>query len=422
MKYTLPRGTRDLLPDENDVFAYLEHEFVSILRNYNYREIKTPIFESSELFERAVGEDTDIVNKEMYTFQDKGGRNITLRPEGTASVVRAYLQNNAYFQKQKLVKLYYSGPMFRYERPQAGRYRQFYQLGIEAIGSSSPFLDAEVTMMGIAMLEKVGFNDVIVSLNSVGCEVCRPVIRERVKGFVGSILPNLCEDCNSRYENNPLRLLDCKKTNCQTFFSGMPDINEAQCHTCKDHFLSVISTLEANNVEYVLDPNLVRGLDYYTRTVFEIKADVLGVHNAVIGGGRYDNLIKEFGGRHTPAFGFAIGLDRLMLVLQKSGVKVPDSESLKFFIVGLGEKEREEAFKWLHKCRNLGYKSEFYYKDGSISNALKEANKMKAEHAIIIGENEFDDKYITVKSLKNNKQVQVKDMQGLIDFQKDINT
>jgi histidyl-tRNA synthetase len=421
VKYTVPRGTRDILPDESYSWRYILDHIISIARLYNYEEIKTPIFESAGLFLRAVGEETDIVEKEMYTFEDKGGRSLALRPEGTASIARAYIQNQATFRQQKVTKLFYQGPMFRYERPQTGRYRQFYQFGIEAIGSISPFVDAEVMMLGIHILKALGVQNVNVAINSVGCEVCRPVIREQVKQFVGSILSELCDDCKRRFDRNPFRILDCKQPKCQTYFAGMPEISNVLCQPCRDHFLVVIGCLDSNNVTYTVDQNLVRGLDYYTKTVFEIQSPLLGSQNTILGGGRYDNLISEIGGRKTPSIGFAIGLDRLFLVLNQLDVVLPSIQPPDFFFIGLDQAGKEKALQTMTTLRSHHIKCEFAYKQNKIGDGLKEATSMNARHAIIIGEDEIENGTFSVKNLEDKSQIKVQSVDEIIELFKERN-
>lgn len=414
MKYSTPRGTRDILPDESHAWRWIQSKIAELLTLNNYQEIQTPIFESADLFQRAVGETTDIVEKEMYIFQDKGDRTMALRPEGTASVVRAFLQHNAIFQKRKVTKLFYQGPMFRYERPQTGRYRQFYQMGVEAIGSVSPYLDVETMMMGVDIFQKLGLQDVSLAVNSVGCEVCRPVIRERLKQFVESILSQLCEDCQSRFDRNPLRILDCKNPTCQTYFTGLPDIQSALCHDCSDHFLSVMTLLDEHHVPHTIDAHLVRGLDYYTKTVFEIRSNVLGAQNAICGGGRYDNLIAEMGGRKTPAFGYAIGMDRLYMVLKEIQAYLPTQPVSRFVLIGMGSKAKEKAFQTTLLLRQKGIQAEFMFKEGGVNDGLKEALAQGATFAVILGEQELEQDFYTVKHLKEKRQFTVKTVEELL--------
>ncbi len=404
MKYTSPRGTRDLLPVESAIFRKTINKLLGIFNLFNYQELTTPIFESSGLFERAVGETTDIVEKEMYTFKDKGDRSITLRPEGTASIVRAYLEHLSEFQQQQVAKFTYVGPMFRYERPQTGRYRQFYQLGVEAIGSISPMLDVETMIMGIHALDSLGVKNAEIAINSVGCDVCRPVIKEQLKEFVGSIVGDLCPDCQNRYENNPLRILDCKNPKCQTYFMGMPSMSKALCKECNDHFICVLDQLDENNIQYVVDPNLVRGLDYYTKTVFEIRSMLLGAQNAICGGGRYDNLIAELGGRKTPAFGFAIGLDRLVMVLNQLSLQPATDLDIDVFCIGLENEAQNKVFQIMNVLRKNNIKCEYYFKRNSISDGIKQGLLFKAKFAIILGEEEIENKKITLKDLTTKRQ------------------
>jgi len=415
MKFSSPRGTRDILPEECDVWRHISNTIITIFQLYNYQEIKTPIFESSELFQRAVGDETDIVEKEMYVFEDKGKRSLALRPEGTASVVRAYLQNQSTFQKNKLVKLFYSGPMFRYERPQTGRYRQFHQIGVETIGSQLPMIDAEVMAMGVQIFKELGIDDITIAVHSVGCDVCRPVIRERLKDFVASILPNLCTDCQNRYEKNPLRILDCKNSDCQTYFAGMPDMVNALCHECNDHFITVLNLLEENQIKHEVDSHLVRGLDYYTKTVFEIRSSLLGAQNAICGGGRYDNLISVMGGRKTPAFGFAIGMDRLHMVFNQLKLSVPNKSGIEVFLIGLGTVGQDKALKIANVLRQEHIHSEVFLKSNSVKNGIRDAVQLGAKYAIIIGENELDNNHFTVKKLDDKTQFEINDIQELID-------
>ncbi len=288
MRYELPRGTKDILPEEVDMWHKIEATCQTLFKRYNYKEIRTPTFEVTGLFEGGVGKDTDIVQKEMYTFMDRGGRSLTLRPEGTAPIVRAFLQNSMHKKNIGPTKVYYAGPMFRYERPQAGRFRQFHQIGVENLGCEDPFADAEIISLGVHIFDNLGLSDLSVTINSVGCPVCRPVIEERIKQFIGSTLSCLCTDCQRRYNENPLRILDCKNTKCQPYFLGLPDICSSHCQSCKDHFNLVLEYLDTLGIVFNVNPRLVRGLDYYTRTTFEIISDQLGAQNAICGGGRGD--------------------------------------------------------------------------------------------------------------------------------------
>jgi histidyl-tRNA synthetase len=314
VKFQAPKGTHDILPGEVERWQWLEERTRSVAALYGYREVRTPIFESTDLFTRGVGEATDIVRKELYTFEDKKGRSLTLRPEGTAPLVRSYLEN-ASLRADAQARLYYLGPMFRYERPQAGRYRQFWQIGAELLGSARPEADAEMIDLFRAILFDVGLRDVTVLLNSLGDSVCRPRYRDAIRAYFEQHEAALCGDCKERLRTNPLRILDCKVPSCAPLIAGAPSVLDSLCPECAEHFESVKRALSALGIRYEVSPRLVRGLDYYTRTVFEIHAAGLGAQSAVGGGGRYDQLVKDFGGPDTPAIGFSIGMERLLLVV-----------------------------------------------------------------------------------------------------------
>ena len=311
-KFQAPRGTRDILPGESERWEWLESRTRDILSRYGYREVRTPLFEATDLFVRSVGEATDIVQKELYTFEDRKGRSLTLRPEGTAPLVRAYLEHSL-GHGEPVTRLSYIGPMFRYERPQAGRFRQFWQIGAELLGPGSPPADAEMIDLFVAIIEGVGLRGVSVLLNSLGDATCRPVYRERIREYFASRAGELCEDCRERLRTNPLRILDCKVPSCQPAIAGAPSVLDSLCDPCREHFAAVQAALRGLGLAYEIAPRLVRGLDYYTRTVFEVHAASLGAQNAVGGGGRYDQLVQDFGGPATPAIGFSIGMERLLL-------------------------------------------------------------------------------------------------------------
>ena len=320
MKFQVPRGTRDILPGEVERWQWMEERTRAILALYGYREVRTPIFESTDLFVRSVGEATDIVRKELYTFQDRKGRSLTLRPEGTAPLVRSYLENAA-MRQESISRLYYMGPMFRYERPQAGRYRQFWQIGAELLGSAKPEADAEMIDLFRSILSDVGVRDVTVLVNSLGDSVCRPRYREAIRAYFEAHAEALCEDCKERLTTNPLRILDCKVPSCAPLIQGAPSVLESLCEACAEHFEGVKQALAQLGIGYEAAPRLVRGLDYYTRTVFEIQVQSLGAQNAVGGGGRYDELVKDFGGPRTPAVGVSIGMERLLWAAGESATQ-----------------------------------------------------------------------------------------------------
>ena len=312
MKFQAPKGTHDILPGESEQWEWLEAIARDVLSRYGYREVRTPMFEATDLFVRSVGESTDIVRKELYTFEDKGGRSLTLRPEGTAPLVRAFLEHSL-AHGQPIARLCYLGPMFRYERPQAGRFRQFWQIGAELIGPGAASADAEMIDLFVSIIQGVGFRNVTVLLNSLGDATCRPVYVERIREYFGKHVDSLCGDCKERLKTNPLRILDCKVPACQPVLAGAPSMLDSLCDPCREHFSNVQAALRALAIPFEVAPRLVRGLDYYTRTVFEVHAASLGAQNAVGGGGRYDRLVKDFGGPETPAIGFSIGMERLLL-------------------------------------------------------------------------------------------------------------
>jgi len=405
MKYTLSRGTKDILPEEMPFWHHIENTSKSIFDLYNYQEIRTPIFESTELFERGIGADSDIIAKEMYTFNDKGNRQLTLRPEGTAPIVRAYIQNNM-FKKEKTSKVYYMGPMFRYERPQAGRYRQFHQIGVECLGNAHPFSDAEIISLGVHLFDELGLSGLSVMINSVGCPVCRPVIEERLKQFIGASLSCLCEDCQRRFNTKPLRILDCKNQKCRTYFMGMPNIQDSHCHECRDHFNSVIEYIDALRIPFTINQQLVRGLDYYTRTAFEIVSDQLGAQNTICGGGRYDPLVEKLGGPPTPAVGFAFGVERAVMVLKELSDMIKKTETL-VFVAPIGFEQQTDCFYLVDELRRANIKCEIDYSKGDIKNQLKMANKLNANITLIYGEEEASKKSILVKNMTTSQQQEI---------------
>ena len=416
-KYKLPRGTKDILPKEMMYWHHIEDTSRYIFSLYNYKEIRTPIFEGTPLFTRAIGEDTEIVEKEMYSFQDKKGRDFTLRPEGTAPIARAYLSNNLY-NTEPHSKLYYFGPMFRYERPQAGRYRQFHQIGVENIGEKHPYADAEVIAMAYHLFEEMGISNLKVNINSVGCEICRPVIEERIKQFLASNVKFLPEHLQKKFEDNPMRILDSKDERVQPFLSGMPDMREALSQESKDHLNSVLEYLDGMKIPYKVNPTLVRGLEYYTETVFEIISDKLGAQNTICGGGRYNNLIKEIGGPTTPAVGFAFGVERAVMVLQEFSDFIKNDTSL-VYLAPLGFPQQTKAFELLHKLRQEGITCEIDYNKSDLKSHFKKANKLNASFVIIYGEEEADKKCVVIKDLKNRSQEEVSLKNVINYFKKD---
>ena len=401
-----PRGTKDILPDTVGHWTYVEEKIRKICKHYGFHELRTPIFEHTELFQRGIGEGTDVVDKEMYTFTDRGSRSITLRPENTASAVRAYLQNKLYGDNS-LVKLFYMGSMFRYDRPQAGRMREFHQFGVESIGAESPLSDAEIIMLAVDFLQSLGMKDLSLSLNSVGCPRCRPKYREALKAYFREHLGELCRDCNDRFGRSPLRILDCKIDADKPFMAGAPKITDCLCDECKDHFERVKKLLTEAGIDFVLDPRLVRGLDYYTKTAFEIKYLPLGAQSAVAGGGRYDGLIEEMGGKPTPAVGFATGLERVLLALEKQNLLPENTPAEDAFVVALGDVAKESAFCLLAKLRRAGLTASMDFAGRSMKAQMKQANKMHARFALILGEDEVKEGTVMMKDMVASKQEKV---------------
>lgn len=401
-----PRGTKDILPDTVGDWNYVEGEIRELCRRFGYSEIRTPIFEHTELFQRGIGEGTDVVDKEMYTFTDRGERSITLRPENTASAVRAYLQNKLYAQSN-LVKLFYIGSMFRYDRPQAGRMREFHQFGVEALGEANPAVDAEVILLAMNLLEGLGLKDLELSINSVGCPKCRSKYRTMLQDFFRDKLEDLCEDCRSRFERSPLRILDCKKDSDKPYMADAPKITDCLCEECAEHFAKLKELLTSAGISFTHDPRLVRGLDYYTKTAFEIKYPPLGAQSAVAGGGRYDGLIEEMGGNPTPAVGFATGLERLLLALESQNLLPEKNRSVDAYVVALGETAQAEGFKLLNSLRQQGLSAAMDFAGRSMKAQMKQANKLGAKYSVILGEYEISEGVVMLRSMEDSSQAKV---------------
>lgn len=406
MKYSIPRGTKDILPEETPLWQSIEETCRKIFELYNYKEIRTPIFEKTELFTRSIGTTTDIVRKEMYEFKDRKGRSLTLRPEETAPVVRVCLENNLISPNQ-ITKLWYIGPMFRYERPQAGRQRQFHQAGVEVFGSVDPLIEVEIIIMNMQLFKEIGLKDLEVDINSVGCEKCRPEFRKRLKAYFKENVKYMCKECQERIEYNPLRILDCKEAKCQKYLMQAPASIDALCPECKSHFDKTVKLLNRYGVNYRINNRLVRGLDYYTKTTFEIVSKLLGAQNAVSGGGRYDTLVEELGGKPTPAAGFAIGMERVIEVLKRSQVSGHKSRVINLFIATLGEEARKVGFELLTKAREQGIASDMDYLGKSLKAQMKTADRMGAKYVYIIGEEEIRKKSGILKNMETAEQREI---------------
>lgn len=392
------RGTKDILGETGTKYAYINRIVEELFNSYGYSLIKTPIFEETDLFKRGIGEATDVVEKEMYTFKDRGDRSLTLRPEGTASVVRAYLENKIY-AREELSKFYYMGSMFRYERPQAGRQREFNQVGVEVLGESSPLLDAEVISMGYHLLEKLGITDLAVTINSIGGNDSRVKYRKALIDYLTPIREELCEDCQRRFETNPLRVLDCKNETCKKYTGTAPSIIDSLSPEEKDHYETVKKYLTLYNVPFVENPKLVRGLDYYSSTVFEIVTNKLGSQGTVLGGGRYDGLLKQLGDKDIPAFGFAAGVERMMMLL--GDMKQNETEA---YIIWLGEESKEYAMKIADILRKAGIKLAIDFNKKGMRSHMKKAEKLAVNYAIIIGGDEIEKNTVIVKNFLDRTQ------------------
>lgn len=409
MGYQIPRGTQDILPGTVEKWQYVEEKAREICSRYNYKEIRTPIFEHTELFLRSVGDTTDIVQKEMYTFTDRGERSLTLRPEGTASTVRAYVENKLFGLPQQPTKLYYVGPMFRYERPQAGRYRQFVQFGIEAMGSDDPSIDAEVMALAMDVYKELGLKSLRLVLNTLGDKESRKNHKEALVAHFEPRINEFCHDCQNRLQTNPLRILDCKKDRDHDLMKTAPSIHDYLNEESREYFETVKSTLTAMGIDYVIDPTLVRGLDYYNHTAFEImsEAEGFGAITTLSGGGRYNGLTEEIGGPATPGIGFAMSLERLLLALDAEGVVLPIEDSLDCYLVTMGDQAKEKAPSLLYQFRKAGLKADKDYLDKKMKAQFKAADRLKTKFVAVLGDDELANGVISVKEMATGEQKEV---------------
>lgn len=404
-KYQAPKGTRDILPDESYRWQFVESRWREWCHLFSYREIRTPIFEETELFTRSVGETTDIVSKEMYTFTDKGGRSLTLKPEGTAPVVRAYLEHSL-GTPGSAVKLYYIIPFFRYERPQKGRYRQAHQMGAEIFGVAEPSADAEILSLVMSFYRSLGFPEEAMELhlNTLGCPVCKPAYRDAVQAFARERIDRLCSTCNDRIERNPLRVLDCKSPECQAVLTDAPVIDPYLCPECKAHFEELTALLQEMGISFVRDYRLVRGLDYYNRTAFELLGRHLGAQNALCGGGRYDGLVEQMGGHPTPALGVGIGIERALLSMEVMGLPADELPAPKAFVVYAGEGTSRPAFLLVNRLRAAGIPADIDLTGRSLKAQMRLANGSGAKFALILGEEELKSGTVTLRNLQTHEQ------------------
>ncbi|RJR08829.1 histidine--tRNA ligase [Candidatus Parcubacteria bacterium] len=409
MTIQIPRGTQDILPGTVEKWQYIEAKAKEICQLYNYKEIRTPIFESTELFLRGVGETTDVVQKEMYTFEDRGGRSLTLRPEGTASTVRSYVDNKMFGSPNQPTKLYYVGPMFRYERPQAGRFRQFVQFGVEALGSNDPSIDAEVIALAVELYTSLGLKNLKVVINSLGDKESRQAHRDALIQHFQPRIDEFCGDCQGRLEKNPLRILDCKKDRDHELMATAPSILDYLNEESKAYFDKVVAYLSALGIQYEIDPNLVRGLDYYYHTAFEIMStsEGFGAITTLCGGGRYNGLVQEIGGPETPGIGFALSIERLISAMEAEKVEFPIEEAIDCYVVALGEKAKETAVKLLFDLRKAGIVAEKDYQDKKLKAQFKAADRLKSKYTIVFGEDELAKGVVSIKEMESGEQQEV---------------
>lgn len=400
------KGTKDVLPNESYKNQYIEATCLGVAENFGYKEMRTPVFEHTELFQRGVGDTTDVVQKEMYTFDDKGGRSITLRPEGTAGAARAFLENG--LSNEALPqKICYLISCYRYEKPQAGRLREFHQFGIECFGATSPLADAEMISLAKQIFDELGVKDLHLELNSIGCPECRAEYHKALKEYFSQYKDKLCDTCNDRLERNPMRILDCKSPVCSEIAKGAPVVLDYLCDECREHFQKVKAYLDAANIEYIVNPQIVRGLDYYTKTVFEFVSDAIGSQGTVCGGGRYDGLLEELGGQHTPSLGFAMGLERLQLVMEAQGCNFPEPSRPDLFIVAMGEKATLKAVEIAKDMRDEGFSVVYDLNGRSLRAQMKYADKLGAKFNVVIGDNEVENKVVSLKDMATGESSEI---------------
>lgn len=400
------KGTKDVLPKDVHKNQYIEATALDIASKFGYKEIRTPVFEHTELFQRSVGDTTDVVQKEMYTFDDKGGRSITLRPEGTAGAVRSFLENGL-CNEALPQKVCYLTSCYRYEKPQAGRLREFHQFGVECFGTASPLADAEIIALAKSIFDTLGVRDLSLEINSIGCPKCRAEYHKALKEYFASRKDELCDTCKGRLDRNPMRILDCKSPICHEIAQGAPVVIDYLCDECKEHFEKVQKYLDAQNIEYKINPQIVRGLDYYTKTVFEFVSNSIGAQGTVCGGGRYDGLVEELGGQHTASLGFAMGLERLMLLMEAQGCEFPQAEKPDLFIVALGEKATLKAIEIAKDMREEGFSALLDLNQRSVRAQMKYADKLGAKFNVVIGDNEVENKIAKLKNMQTGEETEI---------------
>ncbi len=409
-----PRGTSDILPERAQYWDFLALEAMNLFESFGYQKIIFPTFEYTEIFQKGIGQSTDIVQKEMYTFLDKAERSLTLRPEGTASVVRAYVEHKMWNRPQP-VKLYYYGSMFRYERPQSGRYREFWQIGAESIGSLDPLIDVELIILLMDYYRQIGLQMIELKINSMGCPLCQPAYIEDLRSFLESKVNEICSQCKKRYKLNPLRVFDCKNEQCQKIYKEAPQLSKYLCSECQNHFARVKKGLDLGGESFQIDSSLVRGFDYYTKTTFEICSPLIGAQDAIGGGGRYDGLVELYGGPPTPGIGFALGLERVTLALEAENSLPQKKETKGIYVVSIDDELRTEAFNILLMLRRSGFQSDMDYTGKSLRGQMKQADKKGARFAIILGPDEIESGTYTVRDLNSGTQENV-NKNNLVEF------
>ena len=400
-----PKGTKDAIPENVYKWHYIERKAADVCRRFGFKEIRTPVFEHTELFQRGVGDTTDVVQKEMYTFNDKGGRSITLKPEGTSPAVRAYLENNLYAQPQP-TKLYYITPCYRYEKPQAGRLREFHQFGVEAFGASDPTIDSEIISMVHTFFGELGVDNLTLNINSIGCPVCRNEYNKALREYFEGRKSELCGTCHDRLETNPLRILDCKSPICHGIAEGAPVILDYLCDECREHFEGLKANLENLGIEYKIDTHIVRGLDYYTKTVFEFVSNEIGAQGTVCGGGRYDGLVEELGGQKTSGIGFGLGLERLILILENKDI--PKDMKTDIYIASIGEQAKKYAQKLAFDLRQKGFSCEQDLLSRSVKAQMKYADKLGVRYSVVLGDSEIESGSAELKNMETGEKSEIK--------------
>ncbi len=401
------KGTKDMLPQDAYKWQYVEDEWRKICSEYGFKEIRTPMFEATELFNRGVGDTTDIVQKEMYTFNDLGGRSITLKPEGTSPTVRAFIESNLYAETQP-TKVYYNIPCFRYEKPQSGRLREFHQFGIENFGTHSMLADAEIIALGHDFLNRMGVGDVELHISSVGCRKCRPVYRQKLQDFLRPNYDCLCDTCKSRFDKNPMRILDCKSQEDQDLCKDAPRMVDYLCDECKQDLDDLKRYLDDMGIKYIVDPSIVRGLDYYTKTAFEFIGTGIGTQGTVCGGGRYDHLIEEVGGPDMPGVGFGLGKERLIMLMENAGETFGGDEKPQLFIAWIGDKSKDYAVTLLHELRGQGVRADMDSRERNLKGQMKYANRLGAQYTVVIGDDEVSSGDLTLKNMNSGEQTKVR--------------